>query len=199
MRNMSGARMITGAAAILALGACAQEQANIVLDDRCAAGVRWAGVEGDPTGQSEEQLRAIEDHVAAPEMHPGRDCVACHSALSHGPDFVIAGTVYMKRDEASDCGGVHSATVIVKDAAGVEYRLASNGVGNFYLRRGDAPDFKPPYQVRLLHGGTERPMYSPQTEGSCNRCHTAQGDAPAGQGSPSGRVCVDPNDLICAP
>ncbi len=204
---MRRAQMTRGLAA-LALGplllalACAEEQANIVVDNTCNESVRWAGLEGDQRGLTDEQLRAMPTHRGATEMHPGRDCMACHKALGGPSDFVIAGTVFTKRDEPGDCSGVHGATVIIKDAAGTEFRLKSNPMGNFHMHgggHGHGPELKTPFTVKLLHDGKERQMYTPQTNGSCNSCHTAQGTAPAGQGKPPGRICVDPKDPLCTP
>lgn len=184
------------AAALLALlvaGGCAEQQANIVIDSRCSAGARWAGLEGDQAGLTEQQLQTMAGHNGAPEMHPGRDCLGCHAALARGPELLVAGTVFGTLRETADCAGVHGATVIIKDAAGTEHRLESNPMGNFYLTRNAAPGFKTPFQARLLRGGKELPMYTPQSQGSCNSCHTAKGSGPPG------RVCIAPGGGGCKP
>ena len=183
------------AAAMLLLAACAQEQANIVTDDQCAQGVRWQGLEANQRGLPDKQLQAMGEHRGAPEMHPGRDCIDCHKTLARGPAFAVAGTVFGERTEEADCAGVHGATVIITDAANVEHRLATNTLGNFMLRQDQASGFKTPYQVRLLYGGKERRMYTPQTNGSCNACHSV----PTAKGGAPGRICVDPNDPVCTP
>ncbi len=176
---------------------CGEDQANIVADKQCTEGVLWVGQEGDRRSYSDVQLWDM-DHVGAPEMTPGRDCVACHAA-DEGPGYIIAGTVFRKLNEPSDCAGVYGATVIIKDAAKREYRLEANPMGNFYLKAKDAPEFKKPFEAKLLFGGIERQMFTAQTNGSCNSCHTAKGTAPKGESAPPGRICVDANDPNCSP
>ena len=196
---MRGRLLAAAPLALLLATSCAEERANIVADDLCTQGVRWAGQEGDQRGLPDPQLRAMEQHQGAPEMHPGRDCIACHAALARGPKLLVAGTVFTRLRETSDCAGVFGAAVTIKDAAGAELELESNPMGNFFLRASAAPGFKPPFTAKLLYAGKERQMFTPQTNGSCNGCHTAQGTAPAGQGKAPGRICVDPNDPACTP
>ena len=133
-------------------------------------------------------------------MHPGRDCVACHSRpanVDSAPKFVIAGTVFSKLREPDDCLGTGGATVTITDANKQQYALSTNNAGSFWLRASDAPTFKVPYTVKILHNGRQGQMYSSQTNGSCLSCHTAAGTAPAGESKAPGRICVDPNDPLC--
>jgi cytochrome c553 len=185
-------------AAGLLLTACSEARSNIVEDKTCAAGVRWAGSEAQE-GATDESLWDS-PHVAAGEMHPGRDCVACHDRAKEGPDpYVVSGTVFHKLAERNDCFGVGSVTVLIKDSKGKTYTLPSNEAGNFWLEQDEAPGFSPPFSASIRFGGVERSMFTKQTNGNCLRCHTAKGTAPAGAGAPPGRICVDPNDPVCTP
>jgi hypothetical protein len=129
----------------------------------CSSGAYWTG------GDRESAL-----------MHPGR---ACGSASCHGAEQ-FGGTVFPTGHEPDECNGIAGgAQVIIKDANGVTYTLSVNGVGNFRRRiRGLAL----PYTAKVVVGGRERPMLTPQTSGDCNQCHTATG-TPAPTGAP-GRV-----------
>ena len=164
---------------LLTVGCEVEQRANVVLDPSCSEGVRWAGLEGD-TRLTDAKLWP-QEHVGAPEMHPGRDCMTCHKKSSHGdhaPRFVVAGTAFGKLQERSDCYGVGGVTITVTDANKVSHELKSNSAGNFWLAAADAPEFKMPFTVKIRHNGREGQMYSPQTIGSCNNCHSASGKDP---------------------
>lgn len=177
-------------------GGCeGQQLANLVLDPGCNAGVRWAGLEA-ARGQQDPALWTTQ-HRGAPEMHPGRDCAACHAKKSGAPALLISGTVFSRVDEVHDCLGVAGAAITVTDANGALHQLRSNSAGNFWLNANEAPNFKMPLQVKIRHGGRNGQMFSSQSNGSCNSCHSAAGTAPAGQSKPPGRVCVDPDDSRC--
>ena len=154
---------------------CSDSRANIVAEQRCASGLRWVGAES--TWQPERQLRFDREHVPAAEMHPGRNCIACHNlADSDAPRFVVAGTVYGRDGEANDCLGQGAgATVVIRDANDQVYELAVNQAGNFYLALGDAPDFSMPYEAKVVIAGRESIMPELQSIGSCNFCHTRTG------------------------
>lgn len=173
---------------------CGEDRANVVEDDRCTEGVRWAGTEGGAS-YSDDQLWQ-QDHIGAFEMHPGRDCIGCHSnGKGSGPDYVVAGTAFRRLDEVSDCFGTAGVTIIIIDARGTTYTLPTDPSGNFWLERADAPGFQPPYEARIRHGGREGRMVASQRTGACNSCHTATGITPG----PPGRICVDPNNPSCMP
>ncbi len=95
------------------------------------------------------------------------------------------------------CYGVGGVTITVTDANKVSHELKSNSAGNFWLAAADAPEFKMPFTVKIRHNGREGQMYSPQTIGSCNNCHSASGKDPSGQFQSPGRICVDPDEGNC--
>ncbi|HVO31935.1 MAG TPA: hypothetical protein VMV18_14410 [bacterium] len=111
------------------------------------------------------------------EMHPGGDCIGCH-ARSGGsaPSFVIAGTVYPNLDAPMDCDGVAGATVTLTDAAGKVWGLYTNEAGNFALAAKDAPDFVFPFRAQITYQGQTNEMDPAQGNGSCNACHTLDGE-----------------------
>ncbi|MBZ4418473.1 hypothetical protein [Myxococcus sp. RHSTA-1-4] len=138
-----------------------------VPTDQCASGKKWTG------GDSESAL-----------MHPGGDCIDCHSRKD-GPRFVVAGTVAASRRDADDCAGVEGADVIITDANQKTYTLKTNEAGNFFLHAGDAQGFALPFTARVSYQGTVRDMVTPQSSGACASCHTV-----AGTGGAPGRVNV---------
>jgi len=124
-------------------------------DDQCASGERWTG------GNRE-----------SPFMHPGRDCVSCHTQAGEGPRYAIAGTVFDLPHEADDCFGVADVIVQITGADGAVVELTSNDAGNFFLGKGAVAT---PYTAKLIYEGRERPMTTPQTDFNCASCHTATG------------------------
>jgi len=138
-----------------------------VPGQECISGLRWVG--GD-----EESSR----------MHPGGDCIGCHTDRGEGPRYAVAGTIYEALDEPSDCFGFEGATVEITDADGKLFSMTANPAGNFYLSSGDGP-LAMPYRAAVVMDGVRREMASPQSDGNCANCHTAQGDL----GAP-GRVLV---------
>jgi len=112
-------------------------------------------------------------------MTPGRACTSCHQIEGEGPLFDIAGTVYPTAHEPDDCNGADGtatdgAVVVVKDRNGIEYRFATNRVGNF---GGTRTGVAFPYIAWVEFQGRTREMVSPQMSGECNSCHTAEGTA----------------------
>ena len=62
--------------AAAAMAACSSS-GTTTTDSACKSGVKWtAGDQGSP------------------EMHPGGDCIGCHTSHAEGPQLAIAGTVY---------------------------------------------------------------------------------------------------------
>ncbi len=134
----------------------------------CTLGKKWTGgYEGSPT------------------MKPGGDCIGCHTNFGEGPKFTIAGTVFGHLHEADDCYGLSNGTVEITDSAGHVYELQTNKVGNFFAFKSKLPGWTPPYTARVIYNGVAREMFSPQTDGSCNSCHTVDG----ANGAP-GRILV---------
>ena len=195
---MSAIKQLLCVTLLLCAAACAEERANLVLDRACTEGLRWQGLI-DHKWKSDKELWTV-DHRGAPEMTPGRDCIACHAQQGgRAPRFLVAGTVFRKLSEPSDCLGVGRAEVEITCATGEVYKVGSNEAGNFILLAKDAPMFATPYSIKIRYGGREGRMYGKQTSGSCNSCHTATGDAPPGEGKPPGRICVDPDNPNCMP
>ncbi|MBC8068666.1 MAG: hypothetical protein IAG13_10065 [Deltaproteobacteria bacterium] len=155
--------------------------------DACGVGGSESGGEPEPNPFDVDPVCTSEqywgdDDDGDPRMHPGRDCVSCHTEESDDddvPDLVIAGTVYPTAHEPNDCYGASSVDlrVIVQSmTSGDEVSLTPNSSGNFLLHRGDAPSgFAPPFQVRVVDGERERLMPIPAAAGSCNGCHTQAG------------------------
>ena len=107
-------------------------------------------------------------------MRPGEACISCHSR-GEGPAFKIAGTLYPSAHEPDDCHGVNGttqgATVVIVDGSGATTTLTPNAVGNFSFSGALAT----PFQAKVVQGGKERIMVTPQTSGDCNSCHTETG------------------------
>jgi hypothetical protein len=131
----------------------------LYVDAICSSGQRWTLGE-----------------AGSSDMHPGRDCIQCHSQRK-GPELLVAGTVYATGHEPNDCNGgpqgqtVGIAQVILRGSDGQELTLAVRPSGNFYERVGKAT-VALPYTARVVYRGQERRMNGPQTDGDCNRCHT---------------------------
>ncbi|WP_186001987.1 hypothetical protein [Corallococcus sp. Z5C101001] len=142
----------------------------------CSTGLKWTG----------------DDHGSA-LMHPGGDCIQCHSGHDEGagpgegpghgggeehgegPMFVVAGTIQATAHEADDCAGLEGAQVVITDANQKAYTLKTNASGNFFIKSDDAKDFAFPYTARITHGGTQWAMNTPQSTGACASCHTVTG------------------------
>ncbi len=155
--------------AVLALGACASEEENqTTAAPECSAKLKWAG------GNS-----------GNPMMNPGMDCVACHKKEGEGPLFVAAGTVFGKFDEVDLCEGKSGITVEITDKTGKVFSATTNEAGNFFVNA-SAGSIAMPYTAKVKAGGKERAMVSPQSNGSCNSCHTKTGGA---TGAP-GRIVI---------
>jgi hypothetical protein len=136
----------------------------------CTSGVNWNF--GNSFGQ---------------RMNPGEACAACHQARRQGPLAGFMGTVYPNPHEATLCTVItvpSGLTVDILDSTGAVRRsFAISGLndGNFY---GGSVGTPSPYTARVvLNGVVKSQMVTPQTNGDCNVCHTAQG----AQGAP-GRI-----------
>lgn len=118
-------------------------------------------------------------------MRPGEACIACHTAEGEGPRYAIAGTLFPTGHEPNDCNGISGtasgAKVVITDANGQDHELTPNSVGNFFLNGNLAK----PYTAKVVSDAGERLMVTPQQDGDCNKCHTAEGAS----GAP-GRVVV---------
>ena len=159
---------------IVALGACDAREGDHeeggqlvaqVSNAECASGQRWVG--GD-----EESSR----------MHPGGDCMGCHSERGEGPRYLVAGTVFELMAEPDECFGVDGVTVEIVDADGQRWDLPTNAAGNFYLAEREGP-IALPYRAAVVMGDARLEMTTAQASGNCASCHTAAG----AQGAP-GRI-----------
>lgn len=123
----------------------------------------------------------------APEMNPGKRCLSCHQAENarRGRERApggIGGTVYPSLHEPDLCfGAAGNATVVITDAKNQQYQLPVNATGNFFLY--GTVSF--PIRAKIISGGKERVMNTPQMSGDCNSCHTPSGN----QGAP-GRIML---------
>lgn len=135
--------------------------------EACSTGQWW--VEGD----QESSL-----------MHPGGDCISCHTREGEGPRFAVAGSVSGAVDDEDDCRGVPEVQVELLDPDGqVFLTLQSNAAGNFFSSA--ALTGNTPFTARVTYQGRTREMSTPQTNGACMSCHTAEGT----EGAP-GRIFV---------
>ncbi|MCA9670345.1 MAG: carboxypeptidase regulatory-like domain-containing protein [Myxococcales bacterium] len=167
-------------------------------EPRCAAGKRWAGVHTSWVGNAPIAWDGV--HQRSLDMHPGRNCLGCH-ALSGSPQIpqlIVAGTIYGAPGQANDCYGVPNVEVAITDATGTTYRVLTTIAGNFRLERDKAPGFKLPYTAAIRANGREIRMPDPQVVGSCNFCHTRDGQLGAngrivapGPGSDAGTPAPD--------
>lgn len=154
---------------LCALTAGCEEEDEVgppIATSLCASGLKWA------SGNAESPL-----------MHPGGDCIGCHSQ-GEGPSLVIAGTVYGAPNEPQDCYGVEGVSVLVTGANGQEVELVTNAAGNFYLTQRDS-SLTMPIRARVESAGGVNAMAAAQESGSCNSCHTEGG----ANGAP-GRILV---------
>ena len=144
----------------------------------CAGG----GVFGGPVTCSSGQHWGGGDRES-PLMHPGGDCIACHTQRREGPKLTIAGTVYATGHEPTDCNGSSAAglAVEVTDAGGRVTSLPVNAAGNFLSQAAVAF----PIRVAVVSGANRRVMVSAPPTGDCNSCHTQDG----AQGAP-GRIAA---------
>lgn len=126
------------------------EEGGTVASDLCASGLRWAG------GNAE-----------SPQMHPGLDCIGCHTSGREGPRFSIAGTVHATLDEPDDCLGVPGVVVTITDAADQTVTLTTNHAGNFYTSQA----LTLPIRAHLAFDGREATMQASQSTGACASCH----------------------------
>jgi hypothetical protein len=127
----------------------------------CTSGTTWA--QGAPASEL---------------MHPGKTCIACHSAMQ-GPPYTLAGTVYPTIHEPNDCNGASAPnlSVLIIDATGKTHTMPVNEAGNF-MRVTSIPM---PYRAMVVDGVKVREMKTPQTDGDCNGCHSEQGNHSPGR------------------
>jgi hypothetical protein len=106
----------------------------------------------------------------------GQACLNCHSASGGAPPFTIGGTLYATK---TGVGAIQGATIIVTDANGVDIKLTSGTLGNFY----STVPMAYPIKVKASLCPDTVPMFASVTSpGDCNAggCHALN--------APSGRV-----------
>jgi mono/diheme cytochrome c family protein len=114
--------------------------------------------------------------VESERMHPGGDCIGCHTDRRDGPRFTFAGTVMGDLADAQDCRGIEDVTVDIIDANGnLALTMHTNLVGNFYSQV-SATAVTLPYTAEVTYDGRTRVMSTPQEDGDCMSCHTADGE-----------------------
>jgi hypothetical protein len=152
-----------------------------------ACGVTPPGTPEDPpeppiVSQCSSKVKtAFTTDRESPEMNPGMACITCHKVENarrrkeRAPNL-IGGTVYATVREPDLCNGTSEpATVVITDANNQTYSLDVNSVGNFYAWGAELAGIKFPIRAKVVLGGKERAMSTPQMTGDCNSCHTEQG------------------------
>jgi len=113
-----------------------------------------------------------------PTMNPGRACIRCHEAQEDDPVVDIGGTVYPTFHEPDLCYGADGAStpvdVVITGADGQVFTLPVGPTGNF-SKAFSGLTVQRPFRAKVVRGGLERAMSTPQTSGDCNGCHTATG------------------------
>lgn len=140
-----------------------------------------AGAAGEACSTSQWWVEGDEESSM---MHPGGDCIDCHTREGEGPRFAVAGTVSGAADDEDDCRGIPEVQVELLDPDGTVFlTLQSNAAGNFFSSA--ALTGNTPYTARITCEGRTSEMSTPQTDGACMSCHTAEG----AEGAP-GRIVV---------
>ncbi|HHH27278.1 MAG TPA: hypothetical protein ENK57_02865, partial [Polyangiaceae bacterium] len=146
---------VTLSTVVVLSAGCTGDDVAEVSTDVCSSGLQWVG------GDSE-----------SPEMHPGRDCIGCHTDRGEGPRFTSAGTVFLTYDEADDCFGVEGVDVSVTDSTGATLTMTTNAAGNFYF---EEESFVPPVTARVSYAGGSLEMTTAVPSANCASCHTVEG------------------------
>ena len=96
-------------------------------------------------------------------------------SVCHDTTFTLAGTVYPTLHEPLNCNGKDGVRVVITPASGPAITLTTNAAGNFYSKA----HITMPYTAKVVSGGAERRMMTPQSNGNCNSCHTQDGEMQA--------------------
>jgi hypothetical protein len=138
-----------------------------------------------------ESLGPEVEGVDEGEFHRfGQPCLACHGGYGEGPDFGVAGTVFVT---PAGITPMENARVIITDAVGQQIELTTNCAGNFYA---PLSQFTPVFPLRAevvcpLGNGTERRNVMGtriHRQGGCASCHVAGGPT---QSSPGQIYCFE--------
>lgn len=118
----------------------------------------------------------------SPLMHPGGNCISCHSQ-GEGPSYAVAGTVHGAVDDDTNCYGINGVTVTLTGADGNTLEMNTNEAGNFYS--GSKNGVKAPYTASITYQGNTKQMVTAQSDFNCANCHTA-----GGKNAAPGRIFV---------
>lgn len=124
---------------------------------------------GEDPGPGGEPLVCEEPAATLPNgnHNAGLACRSCHNGSTVGaPTWTIAGTLY---DSKAGTAPVAGATILVRDANGVERKLITASNGNFYTA--EAVAF--PVTVAASKCPDTKAMTGTPGDGDCNNCHTA--------------------------
>jgi cytochrome c553 len=114
----------------------------------------------------------LDGDEGSPLMHPGGDCIGCHTDNGEGPPFTAAGTVMGAANDDTNCNGIAGATVELLDKNGtVAATMTTNAAGNFFTKS----PIPSPFTAKVSLNGKTVEMTTPQTSGACASCHTAAG------------------------
>ncbi|APR85809.1 Hypothetical protein A7982_11158 [Minicystis rosea] len=141
--------------------------------------------QGDPICSSNTFFEAPSDEDDLEDlgelMYPGRACITCHEQHDENK-FKLGGTVFALGKVLDDClpapgaPDLTAAQVIIHDANGA-HQLSVNEVGNFRSHKDD--DIVFPYTAEVVYQGKSRAMSTMQSDGDCNKCHSATGSSGA--------------------
>ena len=151
---------------------------SLLLGALVLAACSGGGASDPPAVCSTNKTWSQGDH-GSPLMHPGGECISCHTEQGEGPRFAIAGTVMGATDDDTNCDGVSGVTVEITDKTGQKITLSTNAAGNFYTNEHGGTNVTFPITAKVISGGKERVMTTPQTSGDCNTCHGAVGSSGA--------------------
>lgn len=142
----------------------------------CETDRYWDNYEDDGRPRSSDQ------------MEPGGDCIGCHTDWGEGPRLEVAGTVFLGLHDDDGCFGADGVVVRVTGSDGRVHDLRTNRTGNFLAETEDLR-IAVPYTATVVGEAGERAMLTPQTDLSCNSCHTV-----AGLNGAPGRIQVPAGD-----
>ncbi|MFT3840429.1 MAG: hypothetical protein QM723_25800 [Myxococcaceae bacterium] len=131
---------------------------------------------GVDAGTCPSQLYWTRGTAAAAAMEPGMACIACHQTQAPSLAYDFMGTVFAEYHSEDTCFGQPPPDVTVEILGadgGVAVTLTPNSAGNFFTGRNSG--VQTPYTARVRFDGGVNVMLTPQTDGDCNGCHTAQG------------------------
>ena len=137
------------------------------------------GRDSEPPAVCSTNKTWTQGNNGSPLMHPGGQCINCHTEEGEGPIFAIAGTVMGATNDDTNCDGVSGVTVEITDKTGQKISLTTNAAGNFFSDEKGGTKVTYPITAKVISGGKEVAMTTPQNTGDCNSCHGAVGSSGA--------------------